>query len=142
MNNQSNSKRHWSFWFVCILGLLWNLGGCANFLLQTNLEFVASMPETHRAIIEGRPIWATAGFGIGVFAGAIGCVLLMLSMPSAVPIFLVSLLAIVVTMIHTVDVAMSPVDFSGGEVAIMVVAPVIVAIGLLWFARRVTSRTE
>lgn len=142
MNSQSKSKRHWSFWIVCIFGLLWNLGGCANFLLQTNLEFVASMPETHRAIIEGRPVWATAGFGVGVFGGAIGCVLLMFRMPSSVLVLLISLLAIVVTMVHTVEVAMSPVNFSGGEIAVMVVAPVLVAIGLLWFARRALSQSE
>ena len=111
-------------------------------MLQTNPEFVASMPETHRAIIEGRPLWATAGFGIGVFGGAIACVLLMLRMPSAVPVFAISLLAIILTMVHTVDVAMSPIDFSVGEIAIMVVAPIIVAIGLLWFARRATPPAE
>jgi hypothetical protein len=47
-----------------------------NFM-QMNAEAIAAMPETHRAIIEGRPAWATGGFAIAVFGGAIGCLLLL-----------------------------------------------------------------
>ena len=140
MISEPSTKNYWSFWLVCILGLLWNLGGSANYLMQMNLDFVAGMPETHRAIIEGRPAWATGGFAIGVFGGALGCILLMFRSSTAIYLFLISLLGIVLTMVHTVNVAMSPVEFSIGELAIMVVAPVIVAMGLLWFARRVLSK--
>ena len=140
MRNDPNRVTGWTFWLVCLLGLLWNLGGSANYLMQMNLDFVAGMPETHRAIIEGRPAWATGGFAIGVFGGALGCILLMFRSSAAIYLFLISLLGIVLTMVHTVNVAMSPVEFSIGELAIMVVAPVIVAMGLLWFARRVLSK--
>jgi hypothetical protein len=36
------------------------------------------MPETHRAIIDTRPAWATGEFAVAVFGGALGCLLLLL----------------------------------------------------------------
>ena len=72
MSDESMDKKHWSFWVVCIAGLAWNVGGAANYLMQTNMEFVNSMPATHQAIIIGRPAWATSGFAVGVFGGALG----------------------------------------------------------------------
>ena len=59
MGNETVGGVHWSFWLISVLALLWNVGGAINYLMQTNLEFVATLPETHRAIIEGRPAWAT-----------------------------------------------------------------------------------
>ncbi len=38
--------------------------GVINFFMQMNPEAVAAYPESHRAIIEGRPAWA---FAIAVF---------------------------------------------------------------------------
>ena len=66
-------KAHWSFWLIGVLGLLWNVGGSANFLMQMNPEMVAEMPATHRAMIDSRPIWATAGFALTVFGVGVRC---------------------------------------------------------------------
>ena len=78
MSNEAVKGVHWGFWLVCILALLWNVGGAINYIMQTNLEFVSTLPETHRAIIEGRTVWATGGFVISVFGGTISCLLLLL----------------------------------------------------------------
>ena len=73
MGNDTARSAHWSFWLIVVVALLWNVAGAINYLMQTNPEFVATLPETHRAIIDGRPAWATGGFAIGVFGGALGC---------------------------------------------------------------------
>jgi len=134
------NKKHWSFWAVCILGLLWNVGGAVNYLMQTNMEFVNSMPATHQAIIIGRPAWATGGFAVGVFGGALGCILLMFVQRTSKYVFLISLIGIVVTMIHTLNVAMSEVEFSFLEVFIMAILPLVVALALLAYARKAIAR--
>lgn len=135
MNQESPIKLHWSFWFACIVGLTWNIGGAVNYLMQTDMELVSSMPATHQAIIVGRPFWATGGFAIGVFGGAVGCLLLLLRWRSSIYVFLVSLIGIIVTMVHTVDVAVSEIEFSLIEILVMVILPLIVALALLLYAR-------
>ena len=126
---------HWSFWLVCILALLWNVGGAINYIMQTNMEFVSTLPETHRAIIEGRPIWATGGFAVGVFGGVVGCLLLLFKKSHAFYIFIISLLGIMITMIHTINVATSKINFSNGEIVVMVLLPMIVVALLIWYTK-------
>ena len=135
MNNEIVRSVHWSYWLICVVALLWNVGGSVNYLMQTNLEFVVTLPETHRAIIEGRPAWATGGFAIGVFGGALGCLLLLFRKSIAFYVFIASLLGIIVTMIHTVNVATSKIDFSPFEIIMMVLLPIIVAALLIGYTK-------
>ena len=132
-----NNKVHWAFWVIALLGLLWNAGGIANYMMQMKPEFVASMPETHQAIINSRPAWATGGFAIGVFGGFIGCLLLLLRKPLAGMAFMISLMGIFVTMIHSLQVVMANETFSVSEIFVMIVLPIVVAnflIGLTFYA--------
>lgn len=140
MNNEILRSVHWSYWLITVVALLWNVGGGVNYLMQTNLEFVATLPETHRAIIEGRPAWATGGFAIGVFGGALGCILLLFRKPMALYVFISSLLGVIVTMIHTVNVATSKIDFSPFEILVMILLPVIVAAILIWYSKHAMSK--
>ena len=141
MSNEAVRGVHWSFWLISVFALLWNVGGAINYLMQTNLEFVSSLPETHRAIIEGRPIWATGGFAIGVFGGAIGCLLLLLRKSIAFYVFIISLLGIIITMIHTINVASSKISFSIGEIVVMILLPIIVATVLIWYTKLIMSKS-
>ena len=134
MGQESPAKMHWSFWTVCLVGLLWNVGGAINYLMQTSPEFVSSMPATHQAIIVGRPAWATGGFAVGVFGGAIGCIFLLSRWRGSFYIFLASLAGIMLTMVHTIDVALSEIRFSGLEIIVMIVLPLLVAAALALYA--------
>lgn len=125
----SNEKinTNWVFWLVVLMGLLWHAGGIMNYLMQTKPDLVASLPETHRAIIVGRPAWATGGFAVGVFVGLLGCVMLLLRKGIAGLFFMVSLMGIFVTMIHTLQVVLAKSTFSVSEIFIMVILPIVVA---------------
>ncbi|MDE0983777.1 MAG: hypothetical protein OSA52_03840 [Yoonia sp.] len=118
-------KPHLSFWIVAIAGLIWNMMGSMNYIMQTNPETVAQMPDVYQMIINGRPSWATAGFAIAVFGGSVGCILLLLRKNVAVPVFMLSLAGIVLTVIHaTMLVGMVPSS----------VLSVLVGGALLWYA--------
>lgn len=69
-----------------------------KFIVQKNAVMVITMPETHRAIIEVRPAWATGAFAIAVFGGALYCVLLLLRKSTAYYLFIASLLGVIITM--------------------------------------------
>ena len=142
MNDSTVSRVHWSFWAIGAFALIWNALGSMNYLMQLNADLVAAMPDTHRAIIEGRPAWATGGFAIGVFGGAIGGLLLLLRKPAAFYVFVASLFGIVVTVIHTVNIARTKIDFSAGETFVMIVLPMMVAAFLVWYAKMAENQHQ
>lgn len=136
MIEKTDAGIHWSFWVLAVFALLWNVLGSLNYLGQMNADLVATMPETHRAIIEGRPAWATGGFAVSVFAGALGGLLLLLRKSAAFYLFVASLLGAMVTMIHTIDVATSKVDFDTVEIGVMILAPLMVAAFFIWYSKQ------
>lgn len=140
MNSESVGSVHWSFWVIGAVALIWNVMGGINFFAQMNAEMVTSMPETHRAITETRPAWATGAFAVAVFGGALGCLLLLLKKPSASYLFIASLLGVTVTMIHTLGVVSSTDGFTPFEIVMMVVMPLVVAAFLIWYSKRVERK--
>ena len=140
MDDENVGGIHWSFWAIAAFALIWNVMGGVNFFMQMNADMVASLPETHRAIIEGRPAWATGGFALSVFGGALGGLLLLLRKATAFYLFIASLLGTFVTMIHTVRIAISTIDFSASEILVMILMPLVVAAFLIWYSSRALSK--
>jgi hypothetical protein len=125
------------FWAVGLLGLAWNAMGLMNFAMQQNPDNLAQMPELFRTIVAARPLWATIAFGLAVVSGALGCMLLLLRHKLSVPVFAISLIAMVAHMLSYAGMMNAGVHFSAGDIGLIVVAPVAVAVGLLWWGRRV-----
>ncbi len=70
MNDKTVGCVHWSFWLIGAVALIWNVVGVINFFMQMNPDVLAAYRESERAIVEGRPAWATGAFAIAVFGGA------------------------------------------------------------------------
>lgn len=135
MTDKNAGGAHWSFWAIGAAALVWNVMGVVNYFWQMNADTLASFPETHRAIVEGRPAWATAGFAVAVFGGALGCLLLLLRKPAAYHLFIASLLGAIVTMIHTIGIAGSTTGFGPFVILMTIVMPLAVAAFLIWYSR-------
>ena len=114
--------------------------GAVNFLMQLSPEIVAGFPDSHRAIIIDRPLWATAGFGLSVFGGALGCALLLLRRAVAIPVLFLAFFGTAVTMIHTVQVGRTLVSFSTAEIVVMIALPLIVLAILVRYGRMTQRR--
>jgi len=126
----NQTKPRISYWMIAGLGLIWNIMGCLNFLSQSNPEIVAQLPDAYQALIAARPAWATVAFGIAVFAGAVGCILLLLRRRVAVQLLMFSLIGVVLTLVDAViSVGFNP------QVLIGTGASFIVAGLLYWMAR-------
>ncbi len=123
MNDETVGGVHWSFWAIGAVTLIWNVMGVINFFVQMNADALASFPESHRAIIEGRPAWATGAFAIAVFGGALGCLLLLLRKRAAYYLFIASLLGVVVQLIHTLGIASSTIGFSPFDISMIILMP-------------------
>ena len=137
MNDESVGGVRWSFWTIGAVALIWNVMGVINFLMQMNADMLAAMPESHRAIVEGRPAWATGGFAIAVFGGALGCLLLLLRKSAATYLFIASLLGVIVTMTHTLGVG---IDFGLGEILGIILMPLVVAAFLIWYSKQAENK--
>lgn len=140
MNETILKRVHWSFWLIAIVTLVWNAMGVMNYLLQTSGELPASMPDSHRAIIEDRPSWATGGFAIAVFAGVLGSVLLLLKKSASIWFFMLSLAGVIITLIHTYNVVSATEGFTGMELTLIMLMPVVVPLFLIWFANSAKNR--
>ena len=137
MNEKTESGVHWSFWLISAVALIWNVLGVINFFVQMNPDMLAVYRESERAIVEGRPAWATGAFAIAVFGGTIGCCLLLLRKSAAYYLFVASLLGVIVTMIHTLGVG---IELGPGEILGIIVMPLVVAAFLIWYSKRAESR--
>ena len=135
MNDETVGGVHWSFWAIGAVALLWNVAGVVNFFVQMNADAVAAMPESQRAIIEGRPAWVTGAFATAVFGGALGCLLLLLRKSAAYYLFIASLLGVIVTIPHTLGMVGSTIDFVP-----YVLMPLVVAAFLIWYSKRAESK--
>ena len=109
--------------------------------IQMNPEMVANYRASEQAIIMDRSFWATAGFAVSVFGGALGGLFLLLRNAIAFWVFVASLIGTALTMIHTGLVAASVGTFSGMELFVMLALPLIVAGALTWYARFATQRS-
>ena len=135
MNDKVLDGVHWSFRVIGVLGLLFNLMGCMNFVSQMNAEMVASMPDVYRAIVASRPAWATAAFAVAVFGGALGCLLLLLRQSVAIYVFIASLVAAVAAQFPYVGMADFPVEAWIGWSSQLVVGAF-----LIWYSNRARGR--
>ncbi len=140
MNDETIGGVHWSFWAIGAVALIWNVMGVINFFVQMNADVLAAMPESHRAIVEGRPAWATGGFAIAVFGGALGCLLLLLRKSAAYYLFIASLLGVIVTVTHTLGMASSTIDLTPFEISGYILMPLLVAAFLIWYSKQAESK--
>lgn len=137
MSADNPGKAGWGFWAVGVVSLIWNALGSVNFFVQMNPAVVASYRESERAIIEGRPIWATVAFAVAVLGGTVGSLLLLFRKSFSLNLFILSLLGVIVTMI---DAMSRGIEFGAGEIVGIIVLPVLVALFLIWYANRARRR--
>ena len=135
------APRPLGFWIVSVLALLWNLVGMAIFFMQINMppEALAAMPAEQRALYESTPVWVTGAFAVAVFGGAFGSAMLLMRKRLALPLLALSLLGVLVQMGYTY--LMTPAfRVYGASGAILPALLVLIALFLVWFARRSVAR--
>ena len=137
MNEAAIRKVHWSFWAITTFMLIWNILGCVNFIVQMNPEMVSSYRDSEQAVIQNRPLWATTGFAIAVFGGALGCALLLLRNSAAIYLFIASLIGVCIAIIHSLTVG---VAFGMGEIVGIIIMPLVVGLFLVWYYQYTKKR--
>lgn len=135
-------------WFtpVAVIALLWNLFGVGAYLMTVlaskmlTPEVLAAMPEADRAAAEASlaqmaatPSWVMGAFALATFGGLIGCILLLMKKNLAVPLFAISLLAVLAQNVHTFFLSDAGAA-AGAAGLILPVVVIVVAVFLLWMS--------
>ncbi len=136
MSEETSGGTPRSFLIIGIVALLWNLMGVMSYIMQVTMspEGLANMPEAERALMESLPAWATGAFAIAVFGGTLACVGLLLKKAWSVPVFLVSLVAIVVQFTYWLFMT-TAMEVHGTEAIIMPLLVTIIGVFLVWYSR-------
>lgn len=92
-----NTAQRWLFW-VGIMLLLWSLMGIGAFVSQwmMSADQLANLPPEQRAMWVSMPGWAWGAYAIAVAAGTVGAIGLLMRKKWAAPLFLLSLIAVLV----------------------------------------------
>ncbi len=137
----TTNKPNTGFWIIAVLALIWNIMGVFQYLSSTLMkdEMRELMTEDQLALMDSLPAWYTAAFAIAVFSGLLGCLLLLMRRKWAVPVFLVSLLAVLVQMGYWLF-ATDAMEVYGTQAVIMPLIVIIVAIFLYFYSKGASQK--
>ena len=134
-------------WIVGGLVTLWNGFGCFDYFMTRTrgTAYIESMMHTDdgeaiMAYINGFPIWAAAGWGLGVWGGLAGAILLLMRHRWAVPVLLASLVGAIVGFGYQLANPSRIVELSMGVNAVMPYVIIAIAISLFVYARAMRMR--
>jgi hypothetical protein len=130
-----------SFWVIAVLAFVWNLIGVMAYIMQVNMtpEVIALLPEAEQALYANVPAWATGAFAIAVFGGLLGSLLLLFRKRLAISVFILSLIGVIVQMAYNIFLSKS-IEVYGPGGMIMPVMVIVIAVALVWYARKASSR--
>jgi len=136
----SNNKPTTFFWIISVIALVWNAMGVFAYLGQAYMtdEALALLPEAEQNFYTNLPAWVTAAFAIAVFAGALGCLGLLLRKKWAGTLFILSLLGVLVQFVYNFFLQdFMPVE---GTSMIWSFVLILIAILLIAFARKSAAK--
>ena len=134
------TPRH--LWVVGIIAFLWNAMGAMDYIMtQTRNEaYMSQFTPEQLEFFYGFPSWVVAAWAIAVWGGVLGAVLLLLRKRLAVPVFLASLVAMVITTIQNY-VLSNGIEVVGDPFALIFSAVIfLVAVALFLYAREMQKR--
>ena len=122
------------FWIVSVIALLWNIMGVDQYLGQAYKtdRWLSSMTDEQLEMVSNFPAWLTGVFAVAVFAATIGSLGLLLRKKWAYPLFIISLIAVLIQMGY----ALAQGHFNG---IAMTISIIVFALFLVWFSKKSIS---
>ena len=137
MSDPINGKPPTAFWIIAGVALVWNILGISIFYMQVSAPpevLQAAYSEAEYEFLSTIPAWATSAYAVAVATGVLGCILLLMRKAWAIPVFIVSVAAIIVQDAYSFVIADAIEVFGVGVVALPIVV-LVIAIGLVFYSR-------
>lgn len=142
---QSRTPMH--LWIVGGLATLWNAFGCYDYLMTRlrDTDYLAEMmpnvdPNATLAWVDGFPIWAQFGWGLGVWGGLAGSVLLLIRSRWAVWALGLSLVGAILGLGYQIVAAPPLAGADDTMFKIMPYVIIAVAVALFLYARAMEKK--
>jgi hypothetical protein len=139
--NESVRATPFHVWGVGLLSLLWNAVGCFDYLAtKLRLDFyMARFSDAQLDYFNGFPAWFSVFWALVVWSSILGSIGLLMRRRLAVGLFGVSLFGLVVTSIYSLFLS-DGLEIMGSEGAAFSAVIFVVAVVLLFYARRMSAR--
>lgn len=140
MTDDPYAPRQRAGWFTpaAVLSLMFMLVGAASYLLHVTID-PATLPLDQRALYEAEPWWMTGAFGVAVWVGLAGTILLVMRRKLAAALLLVSLAATVIWFVGFLIVPGLRLNLSSNDLALPAVI-LVLTWTIFWFARHSAQR--
>lgn len=134
-------------WVVGGLALIWNAFGGYDYLMtrMRDTDYLAGMmpgvpAQTILDWIDSFPLWAQVGWGLGVWMGVLGSVLLMMKSRHAVLAFLLSLVGMALSFGYQFMGPPPPAGLNEGAMGMVPLLIIAVGIALFLYARSMRAK--
>ena len=136
------SATPWHLWVIGVLALLWNAMGAFDYLMtETHNEgYMSRFTPEQLDFFYGFPAWLVALWAIAVWGSLLASVLLLLRNRFAVPLFLVSLICMVITAIRNYVFAGGMAVMGGVGSLLFTIVIFVFAVLLYVYARAMKER--
>jgi len=135
------AKTPMHLWIVGVVAVLWNAVGAYDYVMtQTqNESYMAAFTPEQLDFFYAFPSWVIAAWAIAVWGSVLGSILLLMRKSAAVPVFIVSFVAMVITTFQNYVLSNAlEVIGTGGLVFSAVIF--LVALALVFYARAMQGR--
>jgi len=136
MSDLLNGRPTTSFWIIGGAALVWNLIGLVLYYSHVTMtpEALAGFSQAQQDFFNSTPAWSTSAYAVAVNAGVLGSLFLLLRKAWAVPLFVLSLLGIIVQDIDAFALR-GALDVWGTDGIILPAIVFVVGVLLIWYSR-------
>ena len=134
-------KTPWHLWAVGIVSLLWNAMGVLDYLMtmSKNEEYMSAFTEEQLEYFYNFPSWVVFFWTLAVWGSLLGSIMLLFRSRIALPIFVLSLAAMVITAIYNFGLT-NGLEIMGTGGAIFTGVIFVIAVLLVIYARAMERR--
>lgn len=139
----TRQKSPWHVWVVGIAALLWNMGGGFDHVMMVsgNQDYLAQFTPEQLAYFMNFPGWLVSVWTVAVWSAIAGSILILLRNKLSAHVFVMSLGAMLVTMVHNYFVSSpSMLDVMGPFAVVFSAVSVIVTLLLIWYVRAMAAK--
>ena len=124
-------KTPWHLWVVGIVALLWNGSGTYT-IMMAQAGMLPNLSADEAAYYAAQPFWFVIATDIALLAALAGAVALLLRSRTAVLLFALSLVAILITNAYDLSMATSRALFTGAALIVTIIIAVIAVLELVY----------
>jgi hypothetical protein len=139
MSKTNATPKH--LWIIGIISLPWNMMGAFDYLMtQTRNEaYLAQFEQAQLDYYFSFPTLVVAFWALAVWSSVLGSILLLMRKRLAMPVFMVSLAAMIITAIYNFGIS-DGMEVAGTSGFVFTVVIFFVALGLVLYSRAMRAR--